>query len=89
MARASVQDILREIEALSEEDRLALEQQLAGRMQEQWQREVGTAREGESNGDAASELCVRLSRSTATHGEDARATIRGVPRPACPSITLR
>ena len=45
MFRSPVQDILREIEALSDEDRLALDQQLAARLQEQWNREAGAARD--------------------------------------------
>ena len=45
MSRASIQDILREIEALNEEDRLALDEQLGGRLREEWEREAGVARD--------------------------------------------
>ena len=45
MGRASVKDILRDIEALSEEERLALDQQLATRLSEEWERETGAARD--------------------------------------------
>lgn len=44
MSRASVKDILQEIEALSDEDRLALDQQLAARLEADWQREAEAAR---------------------------------------------
>jgi hypothetical protein len=45
MAKGSVQDILREIEALSEDDQFALEQELARRLDVQWDREARQARE--------------------------------------------
>jgi len=45
MPRASVEDILREIESLSEEDRLALDERLADRLREEWDREAQTARD--------------------------------------------
>jgi hypothetical protein len=45
MPRASLDDILREIEALSDEERLALDRQLANRLEQQWQRESALARE--------------------------------------------
>jgi hypothetical protein len=41
----SVKEILREIDALNEEDRLALDQHLASRLEEEWQREAKAARE--------------------------------------------
>lgn len=45
MSKVSVEDILREIEALSDEERLALDEQLAGRLQEQWEHEADAARD--------------------------------------------
>jgi len=45
MSSSSVHDILREIEALSEEDRLALDEQLGGRLRQEWEREAGAARD--------------------------------------------
>ncbi len=45
MPKGTVQDILREIEALSEDDRLALEQELSRRLDAQWEREAEQARE--------------------------------------------
>ncbi len=45
MSRPSLQDILREIEALDDQERLALDQELAARLQEQWEREASAARD--------------------------------------------
>ena len=40
----SVEEILSEIEALGEEDRLKLERELARRLDDEWQREAAQAR---------------------------------------------
>lgn len=45
MSTASVEHILREIEALSEEDRLALDERLAATFHEEWEREMQAMRE--------------------------------------------
>jgi len=45
MPNGPVQDILREIEALPEDDQFALEQELARRLDVQWDREARQARE--------------------------------------------
>ncbi len=45
MPKASVQEILREIEALPEDDRLALEQELTRRLDDEWGEEAGQARQ--------------------------------------------
>ena len=45
MPRASVEDVLREIESLSEEDRLALDERLAERLREEWERQAQAARD--------------------------------------------
>lgn len=42
---ASVQDILREIDSLDDEQRLLLERQLAQRAQAEWEEAAGEARE--------------------------------------------
>jgi len=44
MSAASVKLILRNIEALGDEDRLALERALAKKLQSQWKRETVSAR---------------------------------------------
>jgi hypothetical protein len=45
MTRASVEHILRDIEALSEEDLLALDQRLADRLGQEWERQAQAARD--------------------------------------------
>ncbi len=45
MASGLVEDILREIEALSEEQRLVLDRGLAAQLQREWEREAGAARD--------------------------------------------
>ena len=45
MPKISVQDILREIESLPEADQFALEQELARRLDMQWDREARQARD--------------------------------------------
>ena len=44
MSNASVKTILRDIEALGDKDRLALEQALAKKLQSQWKTETAIAR---------------------------------------------
>jgi hypothetical protein len=45
MSRASVEDILRDIDSPNDEERLALERQIAQRLEADWEREAAVARE--------------------------------------------
>ncbi len=45
MSRTSVHDILRDIEALTEDERLSLDQQLNDWLRQQWDREAEAARD--------------------------------------------
>ncbi len=45
MSSASVEHILRDIETLSEEELLAVDQRLAVRLREEWEREAQAARD--------------------------------------------
>jgi len=45
MSRALVEHILRDIETLTEEELLAVDQRLADRLRERWEREAGAARD--------------------------------------------
>ena len=44
MSRAVVEHILRDIETINEEELLTIDQRLADRLREQWEREAGAAR---------------------------------------------
>ena len=45
MARASVEKILRSIDALQEDERIELEEELAARLEREWQQEASKARQ--------------------------------------------
>lgn len=45
MSRASVEDILRDIDSLTDEERLALDGQIAQRLEAEWERETAKARD--------------------------------------------